>query len=115
MQAVTTVMPALMICVSSACASSALALDRRSNASTISTEPSRTRPSSIALRNAPSAPFLTCFWWYADPDRWSVSVDRRKCAFRQGLDQPQATPFQIRDLTIDGFEALPLDIGDLIA
>ncbi|GAU06480.1 hypothetical protein [Burkholderia stabilis] len=44
-------------------------------------------------------------------------VDREpdRIGFRQGFDQPHATSFEIRDLTIDGFEASPLDIGGLVA
>lgn len=49
------------------------------------------------------------------PERRSLSVDRQNRDFRQGVDEPSTTPFEICNLTIDGFEALPLHIVDLAA
>jgi len=45
----------------------------------------------------------------------SASGDGRYRTFEQGLDEPRATLFEVRDLTFDSFEPYPLDLGDLVA
>jgi hypothetical protein len=46
---------------------------------------------------------------------WFASVDGRHRTFEQGLDEPGAPLFKVRDLAIDGFEPCPLNVGDLVA